>query len=329
MIRCSCHGLQGCVPHAARAMPRFCASSSSCARRSPILTAASAKLAQRPVRISTSEAISSPTRCSSSGVPLAVAWSSSKRFVSSSVSGSRTANSSSTATVKSSPFSYASCAKRTCSSGLNFWVSPTGPITLVGEGLEKPLGHPLPAPALKNGAAGRRGEGIPLVLREREHGRKLRGQIARVAGLEAHKVAMLRWVLGLEALGDLGEARVARNERKRASGRRLGGDHAERLREDRGHDAHLAERDQVNEVPVLERPSEERPPGSHPLQLLAVVAEADDQSPCLRPSLTQRIEEDVDALVVEKLSKVEDGRLVTSEPGMEALRVPVVGQPLL
>ena len=75
----------------------------SCERRSAIRAAASANVSQRPVRTSTSDAISSPTRCSSSALPFAAACTSSKRFVSSSVSGSRIANSSSTATVKSVP----------------------------------------------------------------------------------------------------------------------------------------------------------------------------------------------------------------------------------
>ena len=68
-------------------------------------------------------------------------------------------------------------------------------------------------------------------------------------------------VLGLEPLGDLGEARVARDERRAAARGRLGGDHPERLREDRRHDRDVGERQQVDEVPVLERPGEERAPG--------------------------------------------------------------------
>src|SRR5205823_4857389 len=111
-------------PTAASAIPSPPARSSSWARRSPTFAAASAKFSQRPVRTSTSEAINSPTRCSSSGVPWAAAWSSSNRFTSESVSGSRTANSSSTATVKSVPFSYASRARRICSSGVSFCASP-------------------------------------------------------------------------------------------------------------------------------------------------------------------------------------------------------------
>ena len=79
-------------------IPSGSASARSWSRRSASSAAASANVSQRPVRISTSEAISSPTRWPSSAVPGAAACSSSKRFVRSSVSGSRSANSSSTAT---------------------------------------------------------------------------------------------------------------------------------------------------------------------------------------------------------------------------------------
>ena len=43
-----------------------------------------------------------------------------------------------------------------------------------------------------------------------------------------------------------------------AGGGSLGRDHAERLGEDRRHDGDVGERQQVHEVPVLERPGEER-----------------------------------------------------------------------
>ncbi len=125
-MRCSCQGLHGCVPVAPRVTPSEPASSASWARRSPRRVEASSKSSQRPVRISTSEAISSPTRCSSSGVPAAAAWSSSNRFVSESVAGSRIANSSSTASVRSVASSYCSRAVRICSSGVSRWASPTG-----------------------------------------------------------------------------------------------------------------------------------------------------------------------------------------------------------
>src|SRR5215510_13653027 len=74
MIRCSCHGLHGCAPVAPSVKPSPSASSRSCERRFGISAAASANVSQRPVRTSTSEAISSPTRCSSSSVPAAAAW---------------------------------------------------------------------------------------------------------------------------------------------------------------------------------------------------------------------------------------------------------------
>ena len=94
-----------------------------------------------------------------------------------------------------------------------------------------------------------------------------------------------RTVLRLEPLGDLGEPGVARDERRATGGRRLGRDHAERLGEDRGHDARVREREQVDEVAVLERAREEhaRRVGER-LELLAVVAEADDDGARVDPS---------------------------------------------
>ena len=57
------------MPVAPSAMPSGSTSATSCSRRSAIAAGTSAKVAQRPVLISTSDAISSPTRCGSSGVP--------------------------------------------------------------------------------------------------------------------------------------------------------------------------------------------------------------------------------------------------------------------
>ena len=75
--------------------------------------------------------------------------------------------------------------------------------------------------------------------------------------LERGEVAQVRRVLLLEAGGDLGETGVARDERRRAGGGGLGRDHPERLREDRRDDRRVGEREQVDEVTVLERPREE------------------------------------------------------------------------
>src|ERR671937_242742 len=270
MIRWFCQGLQGWVPMAARAMPRPAASSSSWARRSPIFAAASAKLVQRPVRTSTSDEISSPTRWASSGVPWAAAWSSSNRLTRPSVSGSRTANSSSTARVKSCPLSYASCAKRICSSGLSFWVSPTAERTLVGEGLEQSRRDTLPAPACDHGAAGGFAHCAVIVLRKRQQCGELAGEVVAVSGCEARELAVLSRVLGLEPFGDLGQPGMAGDERQRAAAGSFRGNHPEGLGENRRHDRHLAERDQVDEVPVLQRPGEQGSLRRDPLQLVAV-----------------------------------------------------------
>ena len=80
MIRCSCHGLHGCVPvDAERDAERIGERAKLRAALADAL-AQSANVSQRPVRTSTSEAISSPTRCGSSSVPAAAACTSSKRF---------------------------------------------------------------------------------------------------------------------------------------------------------------------------------------------------------------------------------------------------------
>ena len=58
------------------------------------------------------------------------------------------------------------------------------------------------------------------------------------------------------------------------------------------------------------------------LELLAVVAEADDHRAGIE--LAQRLEQNVDALVVEQLPEVDDGRFVAGEELGEALGVPLV-----
>ena len=78
---------------------------------------------------------------------------------------------------------------------------------------------------------------------------------------------------------------------------------------------------------VLERAREERARRRARLELLAVVAEADDDRASVDPP--QRVEEDVDALVVEQLPEVEDGRLVARRTSGEPLGVALVGQPLV
>ena len=89
----------------------------------------------------------------------------------------------------------------------------------------------------------------------------------------------------------------------------------------------VGEREQVDEVAVLERPGEERPRRGDALELLAVVAEADDHG--ARVELAQRLEQQVDALVVEQLPEVDDRRLVVGEELGEALGVAVVREALV
>src|SRR5918998_2798556 len=102
MICCSCHGLQGCVPVAPSSASWPAAGANSRERASRCLVTASAKLSPRPERISTSDLISSPaTDSASTESSCAAARSSSKRWSSSSVRGSRIAHSSSIPTVKS------------------------------------------------------------------------------------------------------------------------------------------------------------------------------------------------------------------------------------
>ena len=73
-------------------------------------------------------------------------------------------------------------------------------------------------------------------------------------------------VLGRDARRDLGEAGVARDERRHTGGRGLGGDHAERLGEDRGDDGDVGEREQVHEMAVLERACEQGARGCERLE---------------------------------------------------------------
>src|SRR3990170_571449 len=279
MIFCSCQGLHGCVPVPQSAIPSPSARGRSWARRSASLVWASSNVSQRPVLTSTSEAMSSPMMWPSSSVPCAVGKSSSKRLTSPSEDGSRSANSSSTASVKSLPFSNCSRASVICSSGLRRCSSP---IRAKVSKRKYRGGDPLPTPA------GDRGPACPLpkppvrVGRKREDRLEPGGELGGVARAEAREVTQLRRVLGLEAGGDLGEAGVPCDERWGAAGRCLGGDHPEGLGKDRGRDGDVGEGEEVDEVPVLERAGEEHPPPGGPrLELAAGLAEADDDGPRL------------------------------------------------
>src|SRR5438552_7030245 len=81
------------------------------------------------------------------------------------------------------------------------------------------------------------------------------------------------------------------------------------------------------EMAMLERPSEQRPQRSERLELRAEVAETHDDRASLEGG--DRLEQDVDSLVLDELPEVDDcGPLVGEEAG-EARRVPRVGKALL
>src|SRR5947209_19650285 len=297
MMRWSCHRLHGCVPVDESPTASASVSPRSCTRRSPSFSAASANVSQRPVRTSTSEAISSPTRCGSRSVPCAASRTSSKRLASSSVAGSSSANSSSTATVKSGTASNAAREVARSSSYPTFCSSPTTK-RLVNERLEQALGHRGPAPLALDRPAGGGAEGPPLGVRQGEELAQALAERVRIAGRERGEVRKLRRILGADAGRDLGQAGVRGDHRRKSRSCGLGRDHAEGLREDRRHDGDVAQRKEMNEVPVLERAGEDGSRRRDGLELGAVVAEADDDGPGAKPS--HRLEENLDAFVLDQ-----------------------------
>ena len=140
-------------------------------------------------------------------------------------------------------------------------------------------------------------------------------------------MAQFRRVLLREPFGDLREPGVARDERRAAGCSGLGGDHAERLGEDRRHDARVGEGEQVDQVPVLQRAREQDVRAGEPLQLRALLPEPDDDAAGV--DAVERLEEHVHALVADELPEVDDRRPVAGEEPAEALGVPLVGKPLL
>ncbi len=134
-------------------------------------------------------------------------------------------------------------------------------------------------------------------------------------------------VVRLEPGRDLGEAGVACDERRRARGGCLGGDHPERLGEDRGNDGDVGEREQVHEVTMLERTGEKRPGRCERLQRVAVGPESDDHEP--RIDVRHRLEQDLHALLLDQLAEVDDRRLLGREERCQARRVALVRQTFL
>ena len=140
-------------------------------------------------------------------------------------------------------------------------------------------------------------------------------------------MAQVRRVLLLEPFGDLGEPAVPGDERRAAAGGGLGCNHPERLGEDRGHDRCIRQREQVREVAVLERAREEDAAAGPALELDAEVPEPDDDRTRVDP--VERLEQKLDALVLDQLPEVDDGGLIAREKGRKPLRVPLVGQSFL
>ena len=91
-----------------------------------------------------------------------------------------------------------------------------------------------------------------------------------------------------------------------------------------------AEREQVAEVAVLERPGEQHLDALGPRQRLerrALRPEADDHGARVEPA--QRPQEHVDALLRDQLPEVDDRRPVVRQESLEAPGVPLVRQALL
>ena len=155
---------------------------------------------------------------------------------------------------------------------------------------------------------------------------ELAAEVDGVAALEGDEMPEPLGQLLLDARRHLGEPGVARDERRRARGGGLGGDHPERLGEDRRHDRHVGQRQQMHEMAVLERPGEERPRRGQRLELGPVRAEADHDE--ARVDRLHRLQQHLHALLLDQLPEVDDGRLVAGEELREPGRVALVGQAL-
>ena len=203
--------------------------------------------------------------------------------------GSRSANSSSTATVKSVPSSNAARAVRELLLGRELLFLAHGRGRLPRPG----------GPTGQTGASSRVGDGRPRPARDRPRaspparsavavGGREREQVARAsrAGRRRRRSRTRPGGGGAPGRPPRALPRPRRGREWRATsggqpaGGRLGRDHAERLREDRRHDRDVGERQQVHEVAVLERPGEERRPRAAcrlRSSSAPVVAEADDR----------------------------------------------------
>src|SRR5438445_9829231 len=195
------------------------------------------------------------------------------------------------------------------------------------EGFQQTAGDAGPAPTFDGGPASGRAQRGPHLCGKSEQLGELGGEVVRVAVVEAREMPVLLWVVLLEAGRNLGEAGVTGDERRRARGGSFGGDHPECLGEDGGHDRDIRKRQQMHEMPVLERAREQRALRSQALELFAVVAEADEHG--ARTERAKGVEQDVDAFVVEQLPEVEDRWLMGCEEPREPFGVAVVREALV
>ena len=160
-----------------------------------------------------------------------------------------------------------------------------------------------------DGAAGGGPDRVAVGGLQRQQLGELGAQVVDAAAVERREMPQPLRVLVLETGCDLRETRVARDERRAAGGRRLRGDHPERLREDRRHDRRVGERQEMHEVAMLQRPREEHTRAGSCLELPAVVAKADDHGACVERA--QSLEQKLHALVLDQLAEVDDRRLVS------------------
>ena len=118
---------------------------------------------------------------------------------------------------------------------------------------EQARGHTCPRPAVDGGGARRGADRQAVGVGQGQQSRELVPELADVSGRERGELAEVLGVGLLEPGGDLGEPAVAGDERWAAARGGLGGDHPERLGEDRRHDGCIRKREQMGEMAVLER----------------------------------------------------------------------------
>src|SRR5262249_39984274 len=87
---------------------------------------------------------------------------------------------------------------------------------------QKARGDTRPGPPRDDGPARRSPDRFAVGRRKRDQRGELLAQVGGVAGGEGRQSPQMWWVLLLETVGDLGEPAVAGDERRTATGRRLG-----------------------------------------------------------------------------------------------------------